>query len=134
MIDQVDTAPKKVRSFGLLFGFLFLAIAAYLLYRERAEWVWLAVPGILFILAGIALPSALRPVYVAWMKFAFVLAWINTRLILGIFFYFVLTPLGFLLRMMGKDLLEERIDKNAKSYWIPREQRFPDRKRLERLF
>ena len=134
MIDRVDATPKKVRSFGILFGFLFLAVATYLFYRERTAWVWLASLGIFFILAGIAIPSVLRPVYVLWMKFAFLLAWINTRLILGIFFYCVLTPLGLLLRIMGKDLLEKRIDRNAKSYWIVREQRVPDRKRLERLF
>jgi hypothetical protein len=68
------------------------------------------------------------------MKFAALLAWVNTRLILGLFFYLVLTPVGVILRLMGKDLLDEKIDRSASSYWIKRDQAITDRSRYERLF
>jgi hypothetical protein len=76
----------------------------------------------------------MKPVYTAWMLFAFVLGWINTRVLLGAFFYLVMTPLGLILRWTGKDLLDERIDRSAASYWIKRERKPFDRKRLERMF
>jgi len=65
-------------------------------------------------------PLWLRSVYAAWMKFAFLLAWVNTRLILVIIFYLVFTPLGLLMRLCGADPLERKINKKAGSYWKKR--------------
>ena len=58
----------------------------------------------------------------------------NTRIILGIAFYLIMTPMGMLLKLLGKDLLDKRIDRNAGTYWKDREQKAFDRERYERLF
>jgi hypothetical protein len=68
------------------------------------------------------------------MKFAFVLGWINTRILLGIFFYLILTPIGLIMRISGKDLIDQKIDKGAKSYWKKRERVPFDPAQYERLF
>ena len=68
------------------------------------------------------------------MKFAHVLGWINTRLLLGLFFYLVMTPVALVLRLAGKDLLQQRLDRSAKSYWVKREPAPTDPERYERLF
>jgi hypothetical protein len=68
------------------------------------------------------------------MKFAFALAWVNTRLILGVFFYLVLTPSGLVMRLLGKDPLRRRIERSAKSYWIRKEPVLFDKSRYENLF
>jgi carbamoyltransferase len=58
----------------------------------------------------------------------------NTRLLLGAFFYLILTPIGLVMRLAGKDYLEKQIDRSATTYWIKREPVPMDQKRYENLF
>lgn len=64
----------------------------------------------------------LKSLYSLWMKFALILSWINTRLILIILFYLIFTPIGLVLRILGKDLLDRKINKISKSYWRKKEE------------
>ena len=134
MIEHVHASRKNIRNFGFLFGGIFLAASVYMIYRGNGAWVWAAAGALLFAVGGAAFSPLMKPVYTAWMLFAFVLGWINTRVLLGAFFYLVMTPLGLILRWTGKDLLDERIDRSAASYWMKRERKPFDRKRLERMF
>ncbi len=134
LIERVNASRHNVRNFGFLFGGVFLALSLYMMYRGNSHWVWSAAAALLFAAGGAFLYGPMKPVYTGWMLFAFVLGWINTRVILGLFFYLVITPIGLFLRLRGKDLLDEKIDRGAPSYWIKREGKPPDRKRLERMF
>lgn len=134
MTDRLDTSRAKLRNFGLTFAAVGLVFMAIFLWRGNPAWPWPLAGGILFLLLGLIAPSLLRPVYVAWMKFAFVLAWINTRIILGLFFFLVLTPIGLAMRLAGKDILDQRIDRSAKSYWAKRPRVKLEQSRYERLF
>lgn len=134
LIEQVNASRKNVRNFGFLFGGITFVVAAYMMYRGNPNWIWASSAGLVFAAGGAALYPLMKPVYTAWMLFAYVLGWINTRVILGLFFYLVMTPLGLLLRLTGKDLLDEKIDRTVGTYWIRRERKPFDRTRLERLF
>ena len=71
-----------------------------------------------FFLAGIFLPGVLRPAYGPWMKFSEVLGYINTRILLGVFFYLGVTPTGILMRLSGKDPMTRSFkNRRASSYW-----------------
>jgi hypothetical protein len=131
---KIDASRRQVRKFGLLFGFLCSALAAYGLFKANPHWSWYAAGALLFIAAGLFAYRLLRPVYVAWMMLAQVLAWLNTRVILGVFFYAILTPAGFILRLLGKDLLDERIDRSAATYWIRRAPAAFDKSKYQHLF
>lgn len=135
LTDNVDTSPRAVRKFGLLFTAVSVVLAALLAYRGHASaWPWALAAGGFFLLSGLFVQPVLRPLYVVWMKFAFVLGWINTRLILGLFFYVILTPGSVLMRLFGRDVLKRKPDPAARSYWIPRENPTFDRQRYEKLF
>lgn len=134
MIERIDTSPARVRKFGFLFGVIGALATGYFLYKGSGVWVWTAGAAVFFVLTGLALQPALKPLYVAWMAFAFVLGWINTRLLLGVFFYLVLTPIGLALRLTGKDLLDKKIDRGAETYWKKREKTDFEASRYERLF
>jgi hypothetical protein len=134
LIEQINASRKNVRNFGFLFGGIALAVAGYMIYRGNSSWIWTAAAGLVFVAGGVALYPLMKPVYTGWMLFAFVLGWVNTRVLLGAFFYIVMTPLGLILRLTGKDLLDEKIDRSAGSYWIRRERKRFDRTRLERMF
>jgi hypothetical protein len=131
---KIAGTREEVRKFGLLFAGICVLIGAYTIYRGHSTWPWFAGGALFFFATGLIGYPILRPIYIGWMKFAFVLGWINTRLILGIFFFLILTPIGVIMRIFGKDLLDERLDKNAKSYWLKREPAPFDRARCERLF
>ena len=124
----------EVRKFGLMFAAIGAAAAGYLAYKGSSLWPWFGGGGAFFLITGLLAEPVLRPVHAGWMKFAHVLGWINTRLLLGLFFYLVMTPVALVLRLAGKDLLQQRLDRSAKSYWVKREPAPTDPERYERLF
>jgi hypothetical protein len=134
LIEHVNASEKNVRNFGYLFGGICALGTVFFLYKGNSAWMWTAGGVLFFIATAFVGYPLLKPLYIGWMLFAFVLGWFNTRLLLGLFFYLVLSPIGLGLRLAGKDLLGRKIDRNAKSYWIRRERKQLDPKRYERLF
>jgi hypothetical protein len=125
---------REMRNFGILFSAIAAVAAAYFAIKGNAVWPWLLVVTAFFGLAGFFAPALLRPLYVVWMKFAFLLAWVNTRVLLGLFFFVVITPVGVAMRLFGKDLLEKRLDKASPTYWKKRTVRPFHATDYERLF
>ena len=124
----------ELRKFGLLFAAICGGVALYSLYREGSVWPYAAGASLFFLLSGLFFQRVLRPIHASWMKVAHVLGWVNTRLLLGLFFYLVLTPVGLVIRLFGKDLIQQKIDRSRKSYWVKRETGATERGRYERLF
>jgi hypothetical protein len=93
--------------------------------------VWSA--ALLIVLLGWKAPATLRMVYVAWLCAAFPLAWLTSHLLLAGVYYLVITPLGLVLRCLGHDLLNLRLDCSAESYWTPRKPA-ADQRRYFRQF
>jgi hypothetical protein len=134
LIEKIKVTRDSVRKFGILFSIIGVLLAGYLIYRGNAHWHWALVGSFFFLVTAFVGYPVLRPLYIGWMAFAFVLGWINTRLLLGVFFYLILTPIGLVLRLGGKDLLDQKIDRSARSYWKKREKQAFDPARYERLF
>jgi hypothetical protein len=134
LIKKITATSKELRKFGLMFAALCVLAAAYAIYKGSAIWPWFAGGAAFFLGTGLALRQLLRPIYIGWMTLAFALGWINTRVLLGVFFYVVLTPIGLVLRLTGKDLLNERIDRSAATYWKKRDHAAFNPKQCERQF
>lgn len=123
------------RSFGIWVGGAFCALSGLLYWKGfTAGFKVSAAIGGLLLLAGLVRPVSLKYVYRGWMKFAFAAAWFNTRLILTLMFYLVMTPVAVLLRLFGKRPLVLHRDKQAPSYWIRREKVPFDPARYEKHF
>lgn len=134
MTERIRGSREEVRKFGVLFAVILTAVSVYLRYAGVEYWHWFLVGAGGFLLTGQIAYRVLRPLYIVWMRFAYILGWINARILLGIFFYLVLTPIGLVLRLTGKDLLDRKIDRTAVSYWKKREGTAPGREQYERLF
>jgi hypothetical protein len=132
--EKINASDHEVRKFGIMFAVICAGVAAYSAYRQGSVWPWFAGGAAAFLVGGLIGRSFLRPVYIGWMKFAALLGWVNTRLILGIFFYLILTPVGLIMRLAGWDPLTRKIDRTARSYWVLREAKPFDPKRFEQLF
>jgi hypothetical protein len=108
------------RSFGLvLAGFLAL-VGALGLWRGSERWpLWLGLAALAFLLA-LAAPGLLAPANRVWTKFGLLLHAIVSPMILGFIFYLCIAPIGYLMRLSGKDPLRLRYEPGADSYWIKR--------------
>ena len=83
---------------------------------------------------SLIVPRWLAPLNRLWLKFGELLHRITSPIILGIMFFGVITPVGWLMRRTGKDLLRMKFDREAPSYWIKREPPGPDKTSLKRQF
>src|SRR5262245_53500389 len=90
--------------------------------------------GILAPLLAYALPRVWLAFFAKWMKFAEVLSWVSTRVILTVFFFLVLTPYAFILRLIGKAPLDLAWKDGRKTYWIDKPDVAPDLKRYHRAY
>lgn len=121
-MEKLNLDNKSLRKFGITMGIVFLAITIFIFGRHKHALPTSIISAVFFILALI-MPVLLKPVYIFWMRLAYILAWINTRLILFILFYIVFTLIGMVMRLFGVDLLNRKIEKNKESYWIPKEKK-----------
>ncbi len=123
MTDATPVAPiasrKDLRNFGLTFGVVAAVVATFLFYRGRtAPSQGFAVASLVFFITAFAAPGILRPAFGPWMKFAEILGYINTRLLLGLFYYVGVTPTGLLLRLAGKDPMTRTFKRKGEAtYW-----------------
>ena len=116
-LKNIRTDNKAIRDFGILIGIILLIIAGILFYKERASYELIIFFGIAFIGLGLGMPIILKPFYSIWMYFAVVLGWLMTRLILGLLFYIVVSPIGLISRLFGKEFLELKNKSFNRSYW-----------------
>jgi hypothetical protein len=119
-IKELKTGPRELRKFGLLVGAVFAILGLLFWIRGKAHYPWFLVPGVVLVLFGTTFSRALKPVYIVWMSLAIVLGFVVSNVLLIIFFFVVITPMGLAARLFGKDFLRLKLDRSASSYWIPR--------------
>ena len=105
------------RSFGILFFIVFLLIAFWPILNEEKIRIWSIILAIIFIILGLKNSKLLTPLNILWFKFGILLGKIVSPLIMSIIFFFVVTPIGLLMRILNKDLLNLKFN-NKDSYWI----------------
>lgn len=122
------------RFFGLTFFVVFLIIALLpLLSRGSVRPTALGI-ALAFLAVSLIVPVWLAPLNRLWLKFGALLHRITSPIILGVMFFGVITPIGFFMRLAGKDLLRLKFDRDCTSYWIKREPPGPDKSSLKRQF
>ena len=120
-MEKIKLNKIVLRKFGMTMGMVFFIISALFLFRQKyTGTLFSLLVSCVFFIMGLILPVLLKPVYIIWMRFALILGWINTRVILFILFILVFTPLGLLMKLFKADLLERK--KKAESYWKPKEK------------
>ena len=112
-----DVKIGSNRSFGIVFFIVFLLIAFYPLINQGDIRIWSVLISLLFLILGIINSKILTPLNKVWFKFGIFLGKIISPIIMGIIFFLVVTPIAFLMRILKKDLLNLKFNKNS-SYWI----------------
>ena len=114
-MDEVKIGSNK--SFGIVFFIVFLIIAIYPLLSQNEIRLWSLIISIIFLILGLLNSKLLTPLNKIWFKFGILLGKIVSPLVMGLIFFFVVTPIGILMRILNKDLLNLKFNKKA-TYWI----------------
>ena len=112
-----DIKISSNRSFGIVFFIVFLLIALYPLTYSQDIRTWSVIISIIFLVLGLFNSKILTPLNKLWFKFGIFLGKIISPIIMGIIFFLVVTPIGLLMRLLGKDLINLKYNNN-KTYWI----------------
>jgi glucan phosphoethanolaminetransferase (alkaline phosphatase superfamily) len=126
---------RAEREFGLIVGGVLLLLSSWWLYRGKfphASQITMPLAAALLLL-GLVFPRALVWPNRIWMGFAEVLAFVSTRIILGVVFFGIVTPIGIIKRAFGWDPLSRRAAP-GQSYWKPYSERQRDPRHYEKMF
>lgn len=133
-IKNIKSGKKELREFGLTIGVILVILGALALWRQRSTYPYLLIMGAIFVMLGLIKSGILKPLQKIWMGVAVVVGFFVSRIILFILFYAVLTPSGIITRILGKDILDQKIDKNCASYWKEASGQTKDRKSYENQY
>ena len=111
------------KSFGLLFFIVFLIIGLWPLLNDNSPNILFLILAIFFLILGLINAKILTPFNKAWIKLGEVLGLVVAPLVMVAIYFIVLTPLSFLIRIFGKDLLKLKFDKKINSYWIEKDKK-----------
>jgi len=106
------------KSFGIVFFVVFLIIGLYpLIYNDNPK-IWSLIISAIFLFLGLINSKSLTPLNKVWFIFGIFLGKIVSPFVMGIIFFLVVTPIGFIMKILGKDLLQLKFNKNVQTYWI----------------
>lgn len=117
-------SKKELRQFGFIVGGIFVLIGVWpVAWHGAGPRLWAVGLGSVLLLLGSLAPTLLLPVFRIWMRIGHILGWINTRIILGILFYGLITPMGFVMRLFGWDAMRRTLARDAQTYRVLRQAR-----------
>jgi len=112
---------NDLKTFALIWSFIFLVVSLWPLLNNGNIRVWGIVVALIFVTIAFKKPLILSSFYKIWVRFGEVIGGVISKVIMMILFYVMFTPISFVLKLLGKDLLNKKIDKNASTYWVTRE-------------
>ncbi|WPE17777.1 SxtJ family membrane protein [Candidatus Thioglobus autotrophicus] len=119
-ISYIATEQGSEKSFGIVFSVVFLIVALYPLINSRDFHLWALIVSGIFLLLALLAPRALSSPNKLWFKFGLLLGSIIAPIVMALVYFVTVLPIGLIMHLLGKDLLKQKLDKNAKSYWIER--------------
>jgi hypothetical protein len=120
--SHISTEQSSEKSFGVVFSIVFLIVALYPLLTSAGLHSWALVVSIIFLLLAFLAPKILVLPNKLWFKFGLLIGSIVAPIVITFVYFVTVVPTGLIMRLLGKDLLKQKLDKNAKSYWIERKE------------
>ena len=117
---HIPTEQSSPKSFGVVFSIVLLMVALYPLINSEGIRTWALFVSAVFLLLAFVAPNVLSLPNKLWFKFGMLLGSIIAPIVMALVYFLTVLPTGLIMRLLGKDLLKQKLDKNAKSYWIER--------------
>ena len=113
---EIKTGSNK--SFGIVFFVIFIIIALWPLLKDENIRVWSIIVSITFLTLGLLNSKILTPLNKLWMRLGILLGAIVSPIVMGVIYFGVITPIGLIMKVFGKDVLNLKLDKNKTTYWL----------------
>ena len=120
--SHIVIEQSSEKSFGIVFSIVFLIVALYPLINSEGLRIWALVASIIFFLLAFIAPKVLVFPNKLWFKFGLLIGSIVAPIVMAFVYFVTVLPTGLIMRLLGKDLLKQKLDKNAKSYWFKRSE------------
>ena len=127
MKNLINIKRKDNITFGILFFILFLIIGLYPLKSEGLIRIWSVGLSLVFLIITIIRPNLFTFINKLWIQFGILLGKIISPIVMGLVFFFVVTPIGILVRIFKKDVMG--LKRGANTYWINREDKVQSMKK-----
>ena len=122
IVRHVSSEQSSEKSFGVVFSMVFLIVALYPLINSESLRIWALIVSIIFFLLAFLAPKILVLPNKLWFKFGLLIGSIVAPIVMAFVYFVTVLPTGLIMRLLGKDLLKQKLDKNAKSYWVKRSE------------
>ena len=116
-MKQKEIKISSNKSFGLVFFVIFIIIALWPLLNNGNIRIWSIIVSIIFLILGLLNSKILTPFNKLWMRLGALLGLIVSPIVMGVVYFVVITPIGLIMKIFGKDVLNLKIDKNKNTYW-----------------
>ena len=113
-----NSKSGSIKSFGIVFFFVFIIIGLYPLLNDHGIRVWSIIVSFIFLFLGIVNSPILKPLNLIWFKFGLFLGKFIAPIVMGTVYFIVVFPTYLLLKLIKKNYLNIRYEKNKTSYWI----------------
>ncbi len=124
---------KELKKFGFSLGLGLNILGFIMFYRHRGHFIWFTGIGSTVFMTAILCPIMLAPLKKILDKLIVFIGWLTGLISLLIVFYLIFTPVALLFKFLGKDLLNEKINKKSESYWIKRKKNVFSKESYERM-
>jgi hypothetical protein len=114
--------PGSEKSFGIVFSIVFLIISLYFFFQSGQYYVWTMLASILFVLLAFTAPKILTVPNRLWFNFGIIIGAVVAPIVMTLVYLISIFPIGIIMRLFGKDLLNQRLNRNSNSYWIHRNE------------
>ena len=122
MLIKSNIKISSNRNFGLVFFFIFLVVSIWPLTHNESPRIWSTIISLAFLILVLTRSKLLTPLNRLWAKFGIILGSIITPIVMGVVFFLVITPIGLVMKIIGKDLLSLKYDKKKETYWVKRDK------------
>ncbi len=116
-MNTKDIKISSNRNFGIVFFIVFLIIGLWPILNDNEIRNWSLIISLIFLILGIFDSKILTPLNKIWFKFGILLGNFIAPIVMSVIFFLVVTPTGIIMRLLGKDLINLKMNKN-KTYWI----------------
>ena len=120
--NNIPSEKSTEKSFGVVFSIVFLIVSLYPLINSEGLRIWALVVSTIFFLLAFVTPKVLKLPKKIWFKFGLLLGSIIAPIVMAMVYFITVLPTGIIMRLLGKDLLKQKLDNNAKSFWIERSE------------
>jgi len=125
---------KELRKFGIGLAIILFAIGTIQYYFGKGIYWYFYNFSIIALFLALVIPKALKPVFILFSYIGLTINWFITRIILGIAFYILFTPFGVIMRLLGKDFLDLKLEEGKESFWSERKIKKLEKDDFEKQF